>query len=178
MQIIYYYDDPAIAPGTASVFLAGPTAREGPTPWRAEALRLVEAGYPEATVVVPEFRDLPFKEARGPRFDDGQKPAVPHMSRASERILEWETAGIDGCRVLLVWMPFSEELPGRTTRSEVARAIARVGGEEVHRIVLGIPPGTDATGHIRYHASRAGVEILPTLEQCVARVVRHLVIAR
>lgn len=172
-----FYDDPP-TPAPRSIFLAGPTSRvNGRTPWRARAIELMSAAVaavPRADVelVIPEFRDGVFRREH---FDDGGPSTTPGMARSSERILEWETAGIDGARVLLVWMPFTvtdgdDSLPGFTTRAEVARAIA----QRRPRLALGIPQGALSGGHIRYHAHRAGYRIVTTLEECVAEATRLL----
>jgi hypothetical protein len=167
-----------------AVFLAGPTARynNSMTPWRAEALRLLSkpgACPTETVVVIPEFRVTPtsfdaFQEAARCRFDDGQPATIPGMRRVTEKILEWETKCIDRSGVLLVWMPFSDELPGRTTRCEVSRALAMMAMGEHLDLVLGMPPGTDASGHIRYHAHQVRVKIHDTLEECCQTVKWYL----
>lgn len=164
-----FYDD-APTPAVPSIFLAGPTARTGTrTPWRAEAVRLIEAAGFTGEVVLPEFRDRPFAHAF---FDDGQPSTIPGMKRHSQRILEWETGCIDGATVLLAWMPFTisdddASLPGFTTRAEVARAIAM----RRPKLQLGMPKGAVSGGHLRFHAHHAGLAITETLPDCVARAI-------
>jgi hypothetical protein len=162
MQLRWYDDPPT--PRTPSIFLAGPTARAGGTPWRREVVRLCAAF--DVELVLPEFRDGVFRREA---FDDGLTSTTPGMQRASERILAWETACIDAATVLLVWMPFvindgDDSLPGFTTRAEVSRAIA----QHRPRLALGMPSGALSGGHIRYHAHRAQLPISTRLEECVA----------
>lgn len=178
MKTIFYDDDSIESFEPRSIFLAGPTAQGViRTAWRQQALQLLARLRPEGLLIVPEFRDTVFDRSR---FDNRRKrPLIPGLSSATQAILEWETNGIDHCDVLLVWMPFNDELPGRTTRSEVARAITQrhyaawiSGRPKPAKVVLGIPPNTAATGHIRYHANRAGIDILSTLEDCCAEAAR------
>ena len=177
MKTIFYDDDTIHSFAPRSIFLAGPTGRDVVrTPWRAQALGLLSKLRPEGVAIVPEFRDKLFDRDHfeqphvlGRQRLCDLKP-IPGMRKSSQVILNWETAGIDNCDVLLVWMPFSDELPGRTTRCEVSRAIEQArhlrGPKHFAKLVLGIPPDADTTGHIRYHAYHAGVEIFPTLDRC------------
>jgi hypothetical protein len=174
-----YYDDQdleaALSGASPSIFLAGPTARGVMrTPWRQAALeRLAGLEFPGA-VVVPEFRAGTFDDLRARVFGGGESP-VPHLAPISHAILDWETRGIEGVTAVLFWMPFClageadpASLPGFTTRAEVSRELARDPG----RIVLGMPPGALSGGHIRFHAARAGVPVLETLEATVEAAVR------
>ncbi len=158
-----FYDDPPLAPHP-SIFLAGPTSRDGRTAWRIAALaQLARAGFAGA-VLVPEFRDRAFADA-APYHFAGASCSVPEMRAVSYNVLAWETTGIESATVVLFWMPFHiadaadpASLPGFTTRAEVSRELVRA----PHRIVLGMPAGALSSAHIRYHAHHAGVPILPT----------------
>lgn len=168
MRTLFYDDEPLTSRLPRSIFLAGPTGRDVVrTPWRAEAVEMLRRFRPEGIVILPEFADRKFDHALWKSRQLRDFPPMPGMRKSTQAVLEWETACIDHCDVLLAWMPFSDDLPGRTTRCEVARAI-----EQMHhpfdqgQLVLGIPDGTDATGHIRYHANRAGVRIHSTLREC------------
>lgn len=173
MQTLFYDDRalaPLLAPGAAtSIFLAGPTSRGTRTRWRLDALDLLAARAFTGIVVIPEFRELLFSEAAEPHFGAPASPA-PGMRAVSYNILEWETTGIERAACVLFWMPFvlaaeadPASLPGFTTRAEVSRELARA----PERIVLGMPPGALSSGHIRYHAHRAGVPIHDTLAATV-----------
>ncbi|MGN6110706.1 MAG: hypothetical protein ACTHU0_36725 [Kofleriaceae bacterium] len=173
MQTLFYDDqplEPLLAAAPSSIFLAGPTARrELRTPWRLEAMSLLERRGFSGAIVIPEFRSAAFEEGVRVHFGRTESP-VPHMRGASYDILDWETCGIERSTIALFWMPFragSEEepdsLPGFTTRAEVSRELARA----PHRIVLGMPPGAFSSSHIRYHAFRSGVMIHDTLVETV-----------
>lgn len=172
---LFYDDVPFSAPHADSIFLIGPTAAHAHrTPWRAEAVSgLRHRGF-AGVIVIPEFRAGGFRRD----FFEDRKPAqIPGMSRTSQRILEWETAGIDHAHVLLAWMPFTlladehdpASLPGFTTRPEVARATAM----RHPRLVLGMPAGALSGGHLRYHAYRAQIPIYDTLAECLRVAVQN-----
>ena len=177
---VQHYDD-AIDVSGPSVFLAGPTTPAGyAMSWRRDAVTSLEshAGGRSLTVVVPEFRTRAFDDAAEERFGPRSEPSrVPGMSRCSHAILEWETAGIEGATLVVFWMPFqlrgprdADSLPGFTTRAELARELARAS----HRLVLGMPPGTLSSSHLRYHAHAAKLHIHATLDDTIAEAVRRL----
>lgn len=175
MRQVFYDDQPLAAFTPRSIFLAGPTARSGiRTPWRQNALDLLNELRPEGIAIVPEFRDRPFDRDFFERKPLGHYDQlhlvspwpIQGMKVSSQNILDWETFCIDNCDVLLFWMPFSDELPGRTTRSEVARAIESVRLQRPDRspkLVLGMPPIAESGGHIRYHANKASIPIYSSL---------------
>lgn len=188
MKTIFYDDETIRSFTPRSIFLAGPTGRDVVrTPWRQQALNYLNRLRPEGISIVPEFRDRKFDRA----FFERQHPSAhssgiwgdhvrPGMRRSTQIILNWETAGIDNCNVLLVWMPFCDNLPGRTTRCEVSRAIAQLEldrsrdlGQCRRHLVLGIPDDADSTGHIRYHAANAGIRVHKTLLDCCIDAARR-----
>ncbi len=173
MKLLFYDDqdlEARLRVERPSLFLAGPTARGVPrTPWRTEAIALLEKHGFTGTVVLPEFRSGVFADLAPRVFGTGTSP-VPGMKTVTHNVLRWETTGIEGVTTVLFWMPFRvraeddpESLPGFTTRAEVSRELQR----DASRLVLGMPPGAVSGGHIRYHASRAGVPIAETLEETV-----------
>ena len=177
MQSVFYDDqplEPLLAAAPASIFLAGPTARlASRTPWRRDALALLERRGFAGAVLLPEFRDASFDQGVATHFARADS-GVPHLRGASQAILDWETCGIERSTVALFWMPFRagaeidpDALPGFTTRAEVSRELIRA----PHRIVLGMPPGAFSGGHIRYHAHRGGVAVHDTLDAAVEAAV-------
>lgn len=172
MKTIFYGDPAPTQLIPNSIFLAGcsvsPKAAER-TEWRLDALSMLKKAGFTGTVIIPEFESGGFRREF---FNDGLPSTVPGMSRSSERIIAWETAGIDNARALLAWMPFAlgiegqpDSLPGFSTRAEVMRAITM----KRPRLVLGMPPIALAGGQIRFHAHRASYEILDVLEDVVLR---------
>lgn len=177
MKTIFYGDPAPKAPIPNSIFLAGcsvsPKAAER-TEWRLDALAQLRAQNFEGTVIIPEFESGGFR--REP-FDDGQPATIPGLSRASEKIIAWESAGLDHAGVILAWMPFAlaaetspNSLPGFSTRAEVIRAITM----DHPRLALGMPAGALAGGQIRYHAAKSGYRIYDNLGVTVSRAVELL----
>lgn len=180
MQALFYDDSPLesrLATATSSIFLAGPTARGvSRTPWRHDAMTILERRGFSGAVVVPEFRSSSFSEGAPIHFGDITSP-VPQMRGISYGILRWETCGIERSTVALFWMPFQigaeddpGSLPGFTTRAEVSRELAR----EPRRIVLGMPHGALSSSHIRYHAFQRGVVIHDSLEATVDAALMYI----
>lgn len=144
--------------------------------WRATAVRWLEEQGFDGTVIIPEFKEGRFEEQAPVRFG-AIASATPGMGSVGHGVLEWETTGIETSTLVLFWMPFQvrakvdpESLPGFTTRAEVARELTR----DPRRLVLGMPPVAVSSGHIRYHAHRAGVRIWPTLEQTLEAALARL----
>jgi hypothetical protein len=171
------YDDDLVLTGP-SIFLAGPTAGGVQrTPWRAEALALLEAHGFAGVAVIPEFRDQPFAQAVTGVFGAPASP-VRNLKATSYNILRWETTGIEQVTVVMFWMPFvlgdegdPASLPGFTTRAEVSRELVRA----PHRVVLGMPAtGVVSGGHIRFHAHHHGVTVWETLDDTVRAAIAQV----
>lgn len=158
----YTYDREPYFPGRErSIFLAGPSSD---AKWRPTAIRLLRVGGFRGTIIIPEFHSGIFDKSL---FDDGKPSTIPNMSRSSERIMEWETNGIDNATVLMVWMPYTgfddvRRWTGLSTRSEASRAIATHSGRR--KLVLGMPKDAFRSGQERYHAHINGVPIYESLE--------------
>lgn len=169
---LLFYDDPPFdgssAFNNASVFLAGPSSEHR---WRPDAVRMLRDGGFSGTIIIPEFRSGVFDKSR---FDDGQPSSIPGMSRSSQKIMEWETRGIENASLMLVWMAYTgfddpRHWTGLSTRGEVARAIES--DQRRPGLVLGMPPDAFRSGQDRYHAHRRGIPIYPTLQEACDRVV-------
>ncbi len=147
---VLYYEDKIITDKT-SIFLAGPTARAGRTPWRLETLATLSAKGFEGNVFIPEFENGNFAEGKKAKGWNG------------DEILCWESFGLEMSSAILFWMPFSDELPGLTTRAEFGYWVAK----RPQKIALGIATGITsrmATGFIFHHASRNSVKVRHSLE--------------
>jgi hypothetical protein len=104
MKVIHS-DEPMILEGK-SIFLAGPTPRSRAVrSWRPEALSILESLNFAHTVLVPE------RKHRSLKFD--------YMKQ-----VEWEYAGLEGCSLIVFWVPRDiETLPGFTTNVEFGRYV-------------------------------------------------------
>ena len=143
-----FYDDPPLDRRTRGVFLAGPTADDGHrTAWRLRAVTLLrDEGY-DGLIVIPEFRDGKFSRER---WDDGQPSTVSYVPRATQRILDWETAGVDHCTVVLAWMPFTLAAKGTAESRPGYSALWALSG-----------------GGLRYDIAKAGYPLFDSLEKTV-----------
>ena len=171
LTILYYNDDPP-ARKVKGVFLAGPTSNEEHTAWRVRVIELLhQKGY-KGYVMIPEFRDGGFEKNRL-SMDDKKPSTIEGSDRASERITDWETAGLESCSQILFWMPFSlgekgdpNSLPGFATRGEVQRLMIL----RQKDVILGMPDKVFRGGLVRYWANKYGLKIHKTLEDSVNQV--------
>lgn len=168
MRLITYEHHPPESRREQTVFLIGPTARDGfRTPWRAEAVKLLSELSPDCAIVIPEFALQPVThEQFAAMWDDGEPSSIPNLRRSTQRVLDWETAWIDMCSAVIAWMPLSDDMPGKTTRGEVGRASALAPGRPEQFLVYGCPEGSDTMGHVKYHAWLSRVPVVKTLREC------------
>ena len=133
MQVVHAHELPPAAV-TASIFLAGPTPRDGETPsWRPEALRLLAARGFTGVVFVPEPRD-------------------GGWSREYNDQVEWEEAHLQMADVVLFWLPRElTRMPALTTNDEWG-AYKHTG-----KVVFGAPPGAAKVRYQQYYADKLHV---------------------
>ena len=151
MHVVYANQRPPES-WTSSIFLAGPTPREGrdtpaPPSWRPEALRMLEAlGY-NGVVFVPETEDGTFKHD----YDDQ---------------IEWEEMCLNFADVILFWIPRElTAMPGFTTNDEWGYWKKC----DPRKLVLGAPPDTPKVKYQRYYAEKLGIPFSERLAECVLR---------
>lgn len=135
MRVIHACD-----PLPKSIFLAGPTPREGSTQsWRPEALRLLEAMAFEGNVIVPETADW--------------------LSKGHyEQQAYWEWEGLATCTVALFWVPRElEHMPAFTTNVEFGY-LASSG-----KVMLGFPKDAPKMRYLEMLGARHGVACYHTL---------------
>lgn len=166
------------------VFLAGPTSRQGRTPWRKTAITyLRQRGY-QGWIVVPEFESGLFDLEAQKRGWVGPTSPIDKMNRRSYEVVRWETKGIEAAEqrgVLLIWMPYTDpsdsndSMPGFTTRGEYGLSL---GGYKYRnpkpKLALGMPDTAKNTGFPRYHAAILGLPLWPTLEATCAATIKLL----
>ncbi len=137
MNIIY-----ALEKLPSSIFLAGPTPREGGTPsWRPEALEILERlGY-DGTVYVPEQEDW----AAHDHYDDQ---------------VDWEWSALNRASTITFWVPRDlESMPAFTTNVEFGLHVASV------KCILGYPEGAPKMKYLARLAKRYNVQIYNSLEE-------------
>lgn len=121
MDIIYAQEDfPTTV--TKTLFLAGPTPRDGRPSWRVEALSILEElGY-DGIVFLPEGRE-------------GFNGNVPSQ-------IVWEEEALNRADVIVFWVPRDmDKLPGLTTNIEWGR------WEDSGKVIWGAPEEAE---HVRY----------------------------
>ena len=145
-----YTLDKVMEESTNSIFLAGPTHRvkEGDTApvyrWRKEAVNFLEERGFKGVVYIPEWVE-------------DKKPENWTYSRQ----VDWERKAMSMSKVILFWIPRSEDLPGFTTNIEF--------GEWLNsgKIVIGAPPNTPNIRYIVERCDRASVQWADSLSDCI-----------
>lgn len=147
MQVVY-----AREPYFRTIFLAGPTPRNGETEsWRPEALRhLKELGF-DGSVIVPEDRQ-------------GQ---MPKEEREAQRI--WERLALDHATLILFWIPRElGKMPAFTTNIEWGRSIERY----PRKLILGHPlPKPPKMNYILDDAHENSVPVVHSLRELCSMAV-------
>ena len=138
----------------ASIFLAGPSPRDGATPsWRPQALSLLEelAVLPPSLVVfIPEPRD-------GSRHAD------------YEDQIAWEDRYLASADVIAFWVPREMgSMPALTTNVEFGRY------ESSGRIVLGFPAGAEHVKYLESFAHDYGAPVVGTLADTLAAALERI----
>lgn len=136
---------------TRSVFLAGPTARQGEIPsWRKEAVRLfAKAGW-DGAIFIPE-----------PRPGTSWPEKFQH-----DPVVDWEVTGLNRADCDLFWVPRSEGvLPGFTTNIEWGNFFMS------GRAVLGCPPAAVRMNYMKYRGAQFHVPFAETLEETIANAI-------
>lgn len=133
---------------TKTIFLAGPTPRNGGAKsWREDALTLLaELGY-DGHVFIPEASDGVWKNDY-----DGQ--------------VEWEEEGLNRADVILFWVPrdltgntYGTPMPALTTNDEWGF------WKKSGKIVWSSPSWADKTSYQRYYAKKYGIPVGSSLKE-------------
>lgn len=150
MEIVFARQ-PRPATITRSVFLAGPSPRNGEGEnWRLEALHwLKEQGF-TGTVFVPLDEDGQFRE----EYWGDQ--------------VEWERDMLDTADAVVFWVPRAQKLPGLTTNVEFGSLM------DSGRVFYGRPDDAISTRYLDAMAARYGVDVHNELEPLLAAAVGEL----
>ncbi len=150
MQLVYWLEPyPTVC--TMSMFLAGPTARQGEIPsWRKEAVRLLAEANWDGAVFIPEPR-----------------PGTPWPTKPQHDIIvDWEITGLNRADCNLFWVPRSEDtLPGFTTNIEWGDFF------KSGRAVLGCPSTAVRMNYMKYRGSQFHVPFADSLEGTIAHAI-------
>ncbi|OPZ79296.1 MAG: hypothetical protein BWY78_00132 [Alphaproteobacteria bacterium ADurb.Bin438] len=131
---------------TKSIFLAGPTPRNGACKsWRQDAIRILEEKGYDGTVIIPEAKDF-----------TGNYDNLEYQG-----IIDFERARLNLCDVILFWVPRSDLLPAFTTNIEYGNFI------KTGKIVIGAPKDAPKTGYLRYMASERNMPFFDSLEDTI-----------
>lgn len=126
------------------IFLAGPTARDIDKlcGWRKGAFEIFDEEF-KCDLYIPEFRN-------GKTSD-----------WTYDRQVIWEISLLNHARVIMFWIPRSEELPAFTTNIEF--------GEWVNsgKIVVGCPDGAEKMDYIRTRCKFNNIPVHKTLKETV-----------
>ncbi|MFA6588606.1 MAG: nucleoside 2-deoxyribosyltransferase domain-containing protein [Patescibacteria group bacterium] len=151
MKIIYWLEE---YPATCqkSVFLAGPTARQGETPsWRPAAVEaLRNLGY-DGQIFIPE----PRPGQSWPTYDQ------------HDAVVDWEVNGLNRADCIFFWVPRDEKvLPGFTTNIEFGDFF------KSGRVVLGAPETAVRMHYMKYRGLKeSGIimqsSLINTAEQAI-----------
>jgi len=131
-----------------SIFLVGPSLRSpGLTPWRVEALRILEEdlGY-QGSVLIPETPATSIDTYNTDSFD-------------YQAQVEWEYEGLRDCAAIVAWVPRDlETLPAFTTNVEFGLHVRE------EKFFYGRPEGASKTQYLDWlytkcNPSRSNLEI-------------------
>lgn len=139
MHIVYANEEfPSVV--TKSIFLAGPTPRDGSVAsWRPEALQhLNEYGF-DGHVFVPEPRNGTFE---ADYFEQ----------------VEWESQALSRADVIVFWVPRSASLPGFTTNVEFGMWASS------GKVVLGCPDEAEKVRYLQYWADKLHIPVYNKLQ--------------
>lgn len=135
-----------------SIFLAGPTSREGGNEsWRQAALQILEDKGFDGTVFVPEARNW---EKFNPEYDEQ---------------VAWEEKTLNISDCILFWIPRDlEKLPGFTTNDEWGF------WKSSGKVVLGAPKDAPKVTYQKYYAEELNIPFSNSLTETVQNAIHHI----
>lgn len=151
MKVVYWLE-PYPTTITKSIFLAGPTARQGKIPsWRQSVIKELKRRKWDGVVFIPEPR-----------------PGTPWPTkRQHDEIVDWEIDGLNRADCILFWVPRSKDkLPGFTTNIEWGEFF------KSGRVVLGCPKSAIRMNYMKYRGRQFGVPFAGTLGKTLTNAIR------
>lgn len=135
-----------------SIFLAGPTSREGgDESWRKAALQILEDKGFNGVIFVPEARDW---EKFNPEYD---------------KQVAWEEKCLNISDCILFWIPRDlEKLPGFTTNDEWGF------WKSSGKVVLGAPKDAPKVTYQKYYAEELNVPFATSLSKTIQNAIEQI----
>jgi hypothetical protein len=136
-----------------SVFLAGPTPRDGTEGWRPEAIDIFKSLEFEGDVFIPEPRT-------------GWKVGVDYSNQ-----IDWERDAMENADIVMFWIPRElEKMPAFTTNIEFGYWLAK----DPSKIKIGHPPTAPHMKYIDYKCEQNKIWPEITLTRLINDVVWKL----
>lgn len=144
MRVFRSNEEPA--PDLNSIFLAGPSPRDGTAGWRETALEIFEKYQFRGDIYIP----LPFAETYAAQ-------------------VRWENTYLSKATCILFWIPRDlESLPGFTTNIEFGEWM------KSGKVVLGYPKGAPKLKYLNHKAEEFGIPVSHTLEGTIAYAIHRI----
>lgn len=159
MDIRFYGNRADVMPERPSIFLAGPTRKEGyiKDSWWAEAIDIFKKVNYDGTLFIPE---------NGRILEDGNIGGDKNGNlEFSEYHTIWERKALSKVDCIMFWIPRGKDLQGFTTNIEFGEWSAR----KPNQIILGHPKNCKGNGYIDYlyrNVCKRG-QFLETLEETI-----------
>ena len=154
-KVLFYEDKiPRGSSDEKTVFLAGPTSRDGIPDymWRKDAVHFLRVHGCTGNILVPEPRGYSYlAEDCEDDFTD------------AERIYEWEHEGIRNATYPIVWIPRNmQQLLGLTTNREIGQLMGRAEHETLlsKNLFIGWPQSAKKIGSLEFELRKAEVGFL------------------
>lgn len=132
-----------------SVFLAGPTPRDGSVGWRPSALDLFEHVGFDGTVLVPEPVG-------------GWEVGVDYSHQ-----IDWEYEAMEKADIVMFWIPREmKKMPAMTTNFEFGYWIAK----DPTKMRVGWPSYAEKMRYFEHKTEKYGIEVFPMLKSLITNV--------
>ena len=152
---IKYYDDKVIERNRNSIFLAGPTPRDGEVKsWRRYAIKILELLGFDGDVFVPEYKNR----------------VVDSKNIVYDEIINWELEHLDRASVVMFWIPRElKNMPAFTTNVEFGYNF------HTNKIVYGRPDDAPKNRYLdflykKYYNLEPATSLVNTVKGCLKKL--------